>query len=64
MKEEGDNIKESLEAVALVKVVKRQLEDVMDPELPFLSVSDMGILRDVIFDNGHTICVITPTYSG
>lgn len=64
MKVEGGNIEESLDAIALVKVVKRQLEDVMDPELPFLSVSDMGILRDVIFENGHTICIITPTYSG
>ena len=38
----------------LVKAVKRQLEDVMDPELPFLSISDMGILRDVILEDGHT----------
>ena len=64
MKEEDADIRESLEERALVKAVKRQLEDVMDPELPFLSVSDMGILRDVIFENGHTICIITPTYSG
>ena len=64
MKEEDADIRESLEELALVKAVKRQLEDVMDPELPFLSVSDMGILRDVIFENGHTICIITPTYSG
>jgi ring-1,2-phenylacetyl-CoA epoxidase subunit PaaD len=48
----------------LVKAVKRQLEDVMDPELPFLSISDMGILRDVILEDGHTVCILTPTYSG
>jgi ring-1,2-phenylacetyl-CoA epoxidase subunit PaaD len=48
----------------LIKLVSRQLQDVMDPELPFLSVKDMGILRDVLFENGHIVCVITPTYSG
>ena len=64
MKEEGGDLGESLEELALVNAVKRQLEDVMDPELPFLSINDMGILRDVIIENGHTICIITPTYSG
>ena len=49
---------------SLVKAVSRQLQDVMDPELTFLSVMDMGILRDVRFENGHIVCVITPTYSG
>jgi ring-1,2-phenylacetyl-CoA epoxidase subunit PaaD len=48
----------------LVKKVKRQMKDVMDPELPFLSIEDMGILRDVFFENDHVVCVITPTYSG
>jgi ring-1,2-phenylacetyl-CoA epoxidase subunit PaaD len=64
MKNEGDYIGKSPKAIALVKAVKRQLENVMDPELPFLSISEMGILRDVVFENDHTICVITPTYSG
>ena len=64
MKNEGDYIGKSPKAIALVKAVKRQLENVMDPELPFLSISEMGILRDVVFVNDHTICVITPTYSG
>lgn len=48
----------------LVAKVKRQLEDVMDPELPFLTVKDMGMLRDVYFKDGHTVIEITPTYSG
>ena len=64
MKQEGDNNGNSPEAIAMVKAVKRQLEDVMDPELPFLSVGEMGILRDVIYKNDHTICIVTPTYSG
>ena len=64
MKQEGDDNGNSPEAIAMVKAVKRQLEDVMDPELPFLSVGEMGILRDVIYKNDHTVCIVTPTYSG
>lgn len=41
------------------------LEEVKDPEIPVLSVRDMGILRDVeIATNGKVKVVITPTYSG
>jgi ring-1,2-phenylacetyl-CoA epoxidase subunit PaaD len=40
--------------------------DVRDPELPFLSIAEMGILREVrLAADGETIeAVITPTYSG
>ena len=48
----------------LVEAVKKQLQYVMDPELPFLSISEMGMLRDVYFHEGHTVIVLTPTYSG
>jgi ring-1,2-phenylacetyl-CoA epoxidase subunit PaaD len=40
------------------------LENVTDPEIPVLSVLDMGIVRDVkIMDQGVEV-FITPTYSG
>ena len=40
------------------------LAGVLDPEVPALSVRDLGIVRDVI-DHGHEIeVVLTPTYSG
>jgi ring-1,2-phenylacetyl-CoA epoxidase subunit PaaD len=40
------------------------LSDVLDPEVPALSVRDLGIVRDVI-DHGDEIeVVLTPTYSG
>lgn len=39
--------------------------DVRDPELPFLTLVDMGILRDVrLGGDGVIEAVITPTYSG
>jgi len=41
------------------------LEEVKDPEVPVLSVIDLGIVRDVVFhDNDEIEIFITPTYSG
>ncbi len=41
------------------------LEQVVDPEIPVLTIGDMGILRDVIVaDDGAVRVVVTPTYSG
>lgn len=40
------------------------LQDVLDPEVPALSVCDLGIVRDVLpLDEGLDV-VLTPTYSG
>lgn len=41
------------------------LEQVNDPEIPVLTILDMGIVRDVICDDQNNIeIIITPTYSG
>lgn len=40
------------------------LEEVMDPEVPVVSVLDLGIVRDVSWTDGHLCVVVTPTYSG
>ena len=41
------------------------LESVKDPEIPVVSIADLGILRNVeISDQGKLIVTITPTYSG
>lgn len=40
------------------------LEEVKDPEIPALSIFDMGILRDAYKENDKLIVNITPTYSG
>lgn len=38
---------------------------VPDPELPILTLADLGILRDVVVhDDGSVLVTITPTYSG
>lgn len=36
----------------------------MDPEIPVLSIDDLGILRDVALEDGRVVVTITPTYSG
>ena len=39
--------------------------EVLDPEVPVLTIEDLGILRDVHVDeDGHIDVTITPTYSG
>jgi ring-1,2-phenylacetyl-CoA epoxidase subunit PaaD len=40
------------------------LEEVCDPEIPVLSVIDLGVVRDVQFENKSWMITITPTYSG
>jgi ring-1,2-phenylacetyl-CoA epoxidase subunit PaaD len=40
------------------------LETVYDPEIPVLSVIDLGIVRDVRVDDERIEVIITPTYSG
>src|SRR5471030_2147028 len=41
------------------------LAEVSDPEIPVISVVDLGIVRDVQWqDDGVCVVTITPTYSG
>jgi len=37
---------------------------VTDPEMPMLSLEDLGVLRGVEADEGRVVVTITPTYSG
>ena len=39
-------------------------ESVPDPELPMLTLAELGVLRDVVVDGDHVIVSLTPTYSG
>ena len=44
--------------------ILRWLDEVKDPEVPVLSIRELGVLRDVeVADDGVTV-VMTPTYSG
>jgi ring-1,2-phenylacetyl-CoA epoxidase subunit PaaD len=49
----------------LLQKARQVLESVADPEVPVLTVDDLGIIRDIRFaDDGVLEVVITPTYSG
>ena len=37
---------------------------VVDPEIPVLTIADLGVLREVKVSDGHVEVAITPTYSG
>jgi ring-1,2-phenylacetyl-CoA epoxidase subunit PaaD len=39
-------------------------EQVVDPEIPVLTIADLGILRDIEIVEGRVVATITPTYSG
>ncbi len=40
------------------------LDQVPDPEIPVISVVDLGIVRDVAWDGDTLEVAVTPTYSG
>jgi ring-1,2-phenylacetyl-CoA epoxidase subunit PaaD len=48
--------------------VMKWLDDVKDPEVPLLSILDLGIVRNVLItgndENSSVTVFITPTYSG
>ena len=44
--------------------VRRVAGAVVDPEIPVLTIADLGILRDVVLDEDRVVVCITPTYSG
>jgi ring-1,2-phenylacetyl-CoA epoxidase subunit PaaD len=48
----------------VVRDVGALLEAVPDPELPFLTIADLGILRGWDVDGDRVRVRITPTYSG
>lgn len=50
--------------IATVAAVKRLVAAVPDPELPVITIDELGILRGVEVDGDRVIITITPTYSG
>ena len=50
--------------VSDLDIVRTAAASVVDPEIPALTVEDMGILRGVTMEEGTAVVTITPTYSG
>jgi len=53
-----------VDAAALRDRALAALEEVVDPEIPVLTIADLGILRDVTVQGDTVEVTITPTYSG
>jgi ring-1,2-phenylacetyl-CoA epoxidase subunit PaaD len=49
----------------LPDAVRKIINDIPDPEVPVLTIADLGIIRDVrVTDDQEVEVLITPTYSG
>ncbi|KAK6022082.1 putative phenylacetate-CoA oxygenase, PaaJ subunit [Ostertagia ostertagi] len=46
------------------KMLFTYLDEIKDPEVPALSIIDLGIVRDIIMHRDEVEVVITPTYTG
>ncbi|MBC7679644.1 MAG: phenylacetate-CoA oxygenase subunit PaaJ [Pseudorhodobacter sp.] len=46
------------------EAVRTVLDQVVDPEIPVLTIADLGVLRDVTVEGEHVVVTVTPTYSG
>lgn len=46
------------------ELARRIAAEVPDPELPMLTIGDLGILREVTVDGPSVVVSLTPTYSG
>jgi ring-1,2-phenylacetyl-CoA epoxidase subunit PaaD len=47
-----------------VDTVRSRVAAVVDPEIPVLTIEDLGILRSIEDEAGTAVVTITPTYSG
>ncbi len=48
----------------VIKNIWKILEQVTDPEVPVLTITDLGIVRDVKLNGDEVEVIITPTYTG
>ena len=54
----------ALVAATEVERARAVASTVVDPELPVLTLADLGVLRDVEVHDGRVVVSITPTYTG
>lgn len=46
------------------KDIYRLLDTIPDPEIPVISIVELGVIREIIIDDKSIKITITPTYSG
>ncbi|MDB5208075.1 MAG: paaJ [Flavisolibacter sp.] len=53
-----------IKSIPVEQEIWQLLQEVKDPEVPVLSIIDLGIVRDITIKDEKIIITITPTYSG
>lgn len=48
----------------VISLLWQAASQVPDPELPFLQIGDLGILRDIRAENSTFVAYVSPTYTG
>ena len=57
-------IMEKIDANITIGNIWKLMDEIYDPEIPVLSIVDLGIIRDVQINKDEIEVCITPTYSG
>jgi len=57
-------IMEKIKENITIDKIWKLMEDIFDPEIPVLSIADLGIIRDIKIEEEEAEILITPTYSG
>jgi ring-1,2-phenylacetyl-CoA epoxidase subunit PaaD len=47
-----------------IQNVRELLEKIPDPEIPVITIAELGVLRNVTLEDEKIVVTITPTYSG
>lgn len=55
---------DTLRSASRLAAIWRALATVPDPEIPVVSIVELGIVRDVGFEADTVVVTVTPTYSG
>ena len=48
----------------VIERIKKRMHSVMDPELPFLTVMELGMIRGISMEENTAVIELTPTYTG
>lgn len=47
----------------VLRRIEKRLHSVMDPELPFLTVMELGMIRGIMMESDTAVIELTPTYT-
>ena len=48
----------------LIAQIWKWLSEIPDPDIPVISITDLGLVKDVLMQNDEVVVMVTPSYSG